>query len=403
MYLEKALGDQTAGWRKIVELKQIDLLGLRPSVAVRNKAEVFERIFSSIRQILSELVVGGMSFSNAEPGHALGHFVRDCLNAIRLAARLDADPKDLFIGVLGGVFHDVGCAFVSRYDEPNRLVRHAEASALILEQIFKVNGCDLNRAEQLMVEYCVAAHTHYLRPTEFKLGEKVYLIEPYRDEEGGKPILGVYFPRWVDRLECNGPTFVARHYITLAVPHKDFSGKEFFEVKFADHLRPLLRTAEEIKADGGKQTMLEHLNMFAGSQTNASPYGRHDYGAMVEMRDRQTARLDRVIAARGIAFYGDWETILRNWDLFLMKNIEPTESGQKAATALSRAFLELPEATQNAWINCFRATLSEYRDWGTEIQADFKQMQNQELLRLEEALFGIADIQSLISPACQFV
>jgi len=402
--LKKALEDQATDWKRITKLKRIDLRELRLNVAVGSLTEAFARSADSIKQILSELVSGGMNFSNADPGHGLGHFVRDCLNAMRLADRLDADPKDIFIGILAGIFHDIGCAFVNRYDEPKRLIRHAEAAALILNGVFELNGCGLNQAEQLLVEYSVAAHTHYLKPTEFKFGGKIYVIEPYRDEENGKPILAVWLPRWIDRLECNGPTFVARHYLTLATPHKDFSGEEFFEVNFSKHLRPLLRTPEEIREvkkidEKEGQTMLEHLNMFADSQTNLSPYGRHDYGAMVQMREAQTARLTRIIAASNAAFDGDKETVLRNWDLFLKRNIEPTESGARTVTALNLAFSELPEATQKAWISCFAATLSEYRSWEAEVRVDLAQMHEQGFPRPEETLSEVADVLSMISPA----
>lgn len=386
MYLKKALENQITGWKTIEELKKIDFLKLRLEVKAGSLMEVFERSAESVRQILGELVTGGMSFSNADPGHGLGHFVRDYLNAMRLAARLNADPRDIFIGILGGTFHDIGCSFMGRYDEPKRLIRHAEAAALLLEQVFALNDCGLNRAEQLLVEYGVAAHTHYL-------------TEPYRDEEDGKPILTVWFPRWVDRLDCNGPTFVGRHYLTLTEPHKDFSGDGYFEIKFANYLRPLLRSAEEIKADDGSMTMLEYLYVRATSQTNASPYGKHDYGAMVEMRDRQTARMNRIIDARTSAFEGDEKTILRDWDLFLTKNIEPTEGGAKAVEALSQTFPELPKATRSAWTGCFSAALSEYYAWEAEVRIDLRQMRRQKIPQPEEVLSGVVDVLGIIAPA----
>jgi len=394
MYLKKVLEDQVAGWKKIEELKRINLLKLREGVSVGSLSEVFERGASSVREILNELITGGMSFENTDPGHGLGHFIRDYLNAMRLAARLSADPKDIFIGILGGAFHDIGCAFMGRYDEPTRLIKHAEAAALVLEHIFSLNNCGLNRAEQLLVEYGAAAHTHYLKPNKFKFNGETYFVEPYRDEEDGKPILAVWFPRWVDRLDCNGPTFVGRYYLTLVEPRKDFSGEGYYyEVKFADHLRPLLRSSEEIKADGGKQTMLEHLNMFAKSQTNTSPYGKHDFGAMSGMRDRQTARLNRIIAARSLACGGGEERTFHDWNLFLAKNIEPTKSGVKAVAALGKAFSELPEVSKSAWTSCFSTALDEYFAWEAEVRIDFRQMRRQGLPQPEEALLGI------ISPA----
>jgi len=333
------------------------------------RAEALTRGMETVQGILSALKSFGIDPATIEPAHGPGHWLRDYVNALRLFSQLNVTPAETFIGFVAGSLHDVGCTLVYRFDEAHRLVRHAEVAALLLEFLFELDSFALNKAEQLLIRYGMAAHTHYLRTTQVKdkHGNVIGAIEPYFEMVGDKPFYPVWMPRWVDRLDTNGPAYVGRHYVTLAKEHQDFDGKNYYDVDFVSAMRPLLRTKEERGNDS--MTMAEHLRMYAETQNNDSPYGKHDFGAMIELRDAYKARIRRVIEATQMSSAADPELrpeVLQRWKRHLAKNIEPYAKGEEVAGQLTQMFLALPEYTQRAWQNAFNVCLDEYRAWSDE-------------------------------------
>lgn len=353
-----------------MDLRQAFKPGLLNAVTVSTREQALTRGMETVQRILEALNTLGVYISESEPAHGVGHVSRDYVNALRLLSRLDVTPAETFIGLVAGSLHDIGCAMVYRYDDDKRLVRHAEVGALMLGFLFELDSFGFNKAEQLLVRYGVAAHTHYLTAKEVKdaQGAGVGKIEPYDDMVDGKPFYPAWLPRWVDRLDTNGPAYVGRHYLTLIQAHKDFDGKDFFDVDYASAMRPLLRTKEERGKD--PQTMAEHLLMYAESQTNGSPYGKHDFGAMVELRDAYKARIQRVIRATQSAVAGDdgltQADILQCWTRHLARNNELSKNGADAAEQLRKMFATLPDASRLPWLNAFRVCLDEYREWSDE-------------------------------------
>jgi hypothetical protein len=317
-----------------------------------------------VKEVLTGLAENGVNLYSAEPGHAIGHWVRDYVHALRLCSGLDVELAHAFIGFLGGTLHDIGCSIVPRYQDSKRVVRHAEAGALLLLDLFAKDDCGLNGAEQILVAYAVAAHTHYLRPATVVCADgETRVIEPYKDlDDEGKPIFGVWIARWVDRLDTSGPAFVGRHFLTLVDTHEDFAGAAGFQtIEFAPHMRPLLRDKPD-----GPQTMTEHLRMFANSQATKPPYGLHDFGAMETMRDTRRAQLERIIAATQDApsnILARQEKILHAWTLFLAINVEPSLKGLRVATRLSQMFEKLDEASRAGWLSGFVQCMIEYDEW----------------------------------------
>lgn len=367
-HLKELLSNEELCWREIQELRASFNLDLFSEVAVNRREEALARGVNTVREALKILGSSGINLKEMEPGHGIGHLTRDYVNALRLTSALDGDPKHLFIGLVSGTLHDIGCASVDRYEESERAVRHAEASAILLNQIFKESSLGLNTSEQILIRYALAGHTNYLRPTDVTCKDGVTRrIEPYADIYESKPILGIHLPRWIDRLNFCDPSFVGRHYLTLSREHSDYGEKGFYSVKFEEHMRPLFRTNEEIKAAGGNRTMLEHLNMFAQSQNNQSVYGQYDYGEMVNLRDAYKERLLRIIEAVRTREITPQEKISNRWTVFLAKNIEPTDLGRKTANQLKKMFENLPAETQMAWANGFWQTMKEYVEWSEPI------------------------------------
>jgi hypothetical protein len=336
-----------------------------------------------VQECLEVFKQARLDLSQIEPGHGIGHLIRDYVNGLMLLSNIDAEPRDIFVGFAGAVFHDMGCALIERYRENRRAVRHAEVGALLMEEVLKspVFENTLSRAEKIAISYSILSHTHYLRSTGVECEDGVTRqVLPYQDLDGdGNPLLGIWFPRWVDRLDCNGPCFVGRHFLTLVQSHKDFDGEKYYDVGFAEHMRPLLRTNEEIRAAGGNRTMLEHINMFYQSQTNNSPYGVHDYGRMVELREMSRAKLSSIITAVQNPVnlpQSSEEKILEAWTLFLAHNIEPTKKGKQAAATLKKMFKALPKETRQGWCNGFLATMKHYMGWSSPILRFLNELKN---------------------------
>lgn len=333
-----------------------------------------------------------------DPGHGSGHWCRDYIHSLRLAHDPQLEPRYIPACILGGTLHDIGTLFLDRYADKNRAFRHAEAGALIVRAAALESGA-MNPDQADLIAYVIAAHTHYLRPSEVTCADGVTrTVKPYYDEDfelvPNPARLEVWLPRWADRLDCSGPCMVGRHYLTLAKDHEDFNGDGFYKVSFAEAMRPLLRTPEEIKAAGGKLTMLEHMRMFANSQTNESPYGRFDRGVMVKIRDRYRLMLECIIEKVVRPVERNEGEVLGAWTSFLGTRIEPSQAGWQAALTLRRNFDTLDADTRRAWTSGFWWTMQLYAAW-YESTSWFLFRKPTELFRLP----GVTpDVRNVIAP-----
>lgn len=395
------LKDEAAAYARIQELRAEFLPELfeEGPFSVPGKRESAFRYAAVItRRILNQFERMRFSPDGADPGHGVGHWARDFINAHVLLGAFEFDPIHILVGMAGGTLHDLGAAIVPRYLESTTVLRHADVMGLILDQIFSKCDLGLTRPEQRLIQWAVMAHTHYLKPQTVVWQGKDVVIEPYPDMgNDGAPLYGVWITRWVDRLECSGSeTFPARHWLTLAVPHEDFDGQSqsFFSTHGTAHFDPFLY------ADSGAKTktMLDHLWVLASSQTNASPYGRHDVGRMVELRDAKRERLLKFIRAvmESPKRFDENERIriAGEWTNFLGGVIEPSETGRKAAVALEKIFLELDPRVQNAWCNGFEIAMRDYREWSA---GTMQMLEKQETTFFDLPFLG--DVRQLLSGA----
>ncbi|MBI5254400.1 hypothetical protein HY932_01305 [Candidatus Falkowbacteria bacterium] len=360
------LTDEAEGWQRIQELREVFSAKMFENVRAGSRTDVFVFGMHATLQIFAALKNAKVDVTQIQPGHGLGHLVRDYVNALRLFSKLEASPKQLFVALIGGIFHDIGCAVVDRRVESKKAVRHAEAGALLLLDLFAADSCGMNSDEQLLVAYTVAAHTHCLKTQTVVCGDgESREVVPYKDlDDDGKPILGVWGTRWTDRLDTNGPAYLGRHYMTLVEDHEDFQEEGYFVLKYKEHMRPILRDKPE-----GARTMLEHMQMFANSQATKPPYGLHDFGTMVELRDAYRVMLENVIAA----VLSDELFVVRNedkiwlaWERFLGSNVEPTEKGRLVAAKLGKMFVELDDDSKQKWMRGFYACMKNYIRWAND-------------------------------------
>ena len=139
------------------------------------------------------------------PGHDRGHIYRDMLGAMALAASYPdvgkAQGREVFAGVLGGAFHDIGNSVTRRYEDTERRAAHAEIGAWLFD---KVSADLLAEPVRKLAAYAIAAHTHYSKPVDVKNPEG-YKRQPYWYElwdVDGKPVgLSVLVDRLAERLD----------------------------------------------------------------------------------------------------------------------------------------------------------------------------------------------------------
>lgn len=351
----------------------------------------YGRYFSSMKILSSDDAIGRaagvvrralrsienyIELNRFSPGHGIGHLGVDYLHSLILARNIDMDPKHLYVGLVAGVLHDIlGCMVVDRYQENFRAVRHAEAGALFFCELASEIG--VSYEESVLIAYSIAGHTHYINTAMTKCHDgAIFENKPYLDTVDGVPIMCVWFPRWVDRLDICSPRFVGRYFLTLGDEHLDFSNGRFYDVKFDAHMRPLLRNVAEIDRDEFGMTMRERLRMFAITQNNESVYGRFDPGFMQGIRDRYKNQMYRIIGAFDVPSdfcdsFPDHEeqerNLLNQWTDWLTKKVEPSEPCRIAAKKVREKFAGLPAENKLAWFGAMSATLEEYSIWSRHI------------------------------------
>ena len=161
--------------------------------------------------------------------------------------------------------------------------------------------------------------------------------------------------------------------------------------------------------------MLEHLDMYARSQTNESPYGKYDFGRMITLRDEHTEILNNVIevvhqdyATERFKFWDrsrneisePGEAVLEAWTKHLADTIEPTKLGSIAATDLELKFRRhLTMDEQSPWLCGFYHAMQGYRSWYLGVEKDLEGVPSEWL-----ELPGICDdVREIIAPKPSWV
>jgi hypothetical protein len=373
------INDEAGSWKKVQELRKQfeqhrDVLFNYPGI--NSRVEAVNSGFSIIFDVLKELE-GVLEPAQAEPGHGKGHLFRDYLHALILSEDQELDPKQVMVGLVDGTLHDLGCSIIDRYTESKRVVRHAEAGALFFWEI--ANSIGLKEEIALAIFYGIAAHTHYLSPQSIECADGITRVtSPYLDvDQNGKPLTAVHYARWVDRLDCLGPCYLMRHYLTMANNHEDYDNGSFYTVNFEDHMRVLLRDQEEAKTDPKGITLLEHFAI-RNNQSPDSPYEKNDGKLMIELREKLKERGQRIISSfvdhkkcgicKTIGLIENRELLINDFHQVLFSRIEPSPAGEKAADSLMKKFMELSGGDDElAWLNAIKTILTEYHSWHQEI------------------------------------
>jgi len=303
-----------------------------------------------------------------EPGHGFGHTFRAFLNGcLAVENDTDYDPRDLFIGLIAGTLHDIGCLLVQRYEEKNVAIHHAEAGAIMVYRAWKTHKVSLTKEEISLVCYAIAGHVYYRKDLNVSLNDKTpVIVKPYIGHfQNGEPMSFFWITRWIDRFDTAGPGFIGRHFLTLVESHSDYDHKkeEFFEVEFEKHLKPIMDDS----------TMIKHVDSFAKNQLDSEIVGIFGKGSFARLRDNQITFNNIIVnAVLHPKQLSNLEEIEKKWEKFLGDKIEPTYLGKKTAAALMEKYKKLPYETRLAWNNGFIVCMETYEEWGDYIKDGLK-------------------------------
>lgn len=336
------------GWKQTKEKAKQELESVPP--------DVLERILKQFSPFIK----------NLPSGHSRGHFLRDTSYLSLIMHDLSVannDPVEIFVGLLGGMYHDIGNSVVDRYQEAKRFSGHAEIGAHLFGEVSKgLIGDNLRKLAQL----AIAGHTHYLKDRTVVKGAETRTVKPYEDEVVDGNRIAFWWTRQSDRMDAQGPIMDIRHMVTKAEPTEDFDGKEFHATwdnpsdDFKHQFTPVLRTNDErTKEPKPKNTMnvLEHVTMFANSNFNPDlPYAKHDNALYKDMvskaADEQKEFVSKAATesptltpeARAEAFKRYFQ---------LVRAIEPADNTEGAVQKMQSKFALLSVEDQNKWAGAF--------------------------------------------------
>lgn len=214
-----------------------------------------------------------------KPGHDTGHLYRDYLSGAAITGTdsyaAKAYPNDSTAAFFGAAYHDLGNSIVFRFQDYLWECGHAEVGAWLF---YKLTEKFLPESTRRLTAYAIAAHTHMLKPVETKVG---FTRQPWVDhlfENESHPVgVSIWITRFADRLDTNGVTLLCRHIIATIEGSRqegrNFSGTEWYEVN-EDALNILLKP--DTILSGTTPSALKHLENFANSAKNITPYSQHD-------------------------------------------------------------------------------------------------------------------------------
>jgi len=393
--------NEGVGWERIKKLK-VDFMRMVETKEKDGVGRDLHQAAIAVQNILQVIKEAGFDFTGMSVTHGTGHIVRNYAHCWLLFENLEGiSSEDLFCGFIAGCLHDIGCLFFDRYSEHRHVIRHAEASALLLQEFFgekQFNG--LTEREKKKILYAVSAHTHYLNDVVVNCsdGER-RATNPYIDvNNSGKPIWPVWLARWIDRLDINSPqAYPARLYLPLVKSRVDYKQEGFYEVEYHDYM-----SITETHGVFGDRSMAYSLNQIADTQNNNSPYGKFDFGKMIELRDKYRDwyyEFFEIIKLRRIFSLKEKEMILGSWTNYLWHNIEPTEKARKYAEELEKEFNKLDENTQSGWLSGFVFMLRKYVEWSEMTLGRLNSLPS-EFLKLP----GMSeDIREIIKPHADWI
>lgn len=321
------------------------------------------------------------------PGHGMGHISRDVVHICEMLNdplfRTD-DTVEIFVGIIGGIFHDIGNSVTERYLEPERFSGHAEVGAFLFGNLTRdIIPVNLN----MLIQFVIAAHTNYLHDITITRNNISKIKKPYN----WAPVIynnkiqkiSAWITQATDRLDALGVPMVARHILTKANPTKDYSQGSFhvvhntpeedFKHQFSTVVRSKEYKANLIKAQDRTTTVLEHFYNFYESSIEKTVYSQYD-STYFASKIVNTLALDHARFVNAVSIvppaYSTEEKnrYVKNFMQVCMI-IDPSKNIKETVDILENKFYSLPDREQDHWAYGFNLLENSlYPRWYKEME-----------------------------------
>ena len=236
-----------------------------------------------------------------KPGHDTGHLFRDFLSGSAISGTdpyaAKAFPNDSTAAFFGAAYHDLGNSITFRFQDYFWECGHAEVGAWLF---YNLTEKILPEHIRRLTAYAIAAHTHLLKPVETKIGfaRPVWVDHLFETDEGRPVGVSIWVTRFADRLDTNGVTLLCRHIIATIEGSRqegrNFTGSTWYDIN-KDSLNVILKPDTVFL--GTSPSALKHLENFAISAKNITPYSQHDarFPVMKEFMDYKVKQSETLI------------------------------------------------------------------------------------------------------------
>lgn len=270
----------TGGYGLYLDLAQHKLAELETTELTELKNKARDELNQLSPDILEQLFRKFEAFFKSLPaGHGKGHTLRDTINlsGILQDPRFQTekiDEVELLAGIIAGVFHDDGNSITDRYADAHMVGAHAEVGAVLFGNVAK-NILPPNIIK--LVQYSIAAHTHYTDTREVPVTTDSFISKPtYIDkvtDSGDRE--AIWLTRQSDRRDLANFAQLVRNMIVNSEPTqdynpetKDFNPKESVEENFM--------TQYGLSGEGAQQQLINHVSGFCRNVFRKNEYTSRD-------------------------------------------------------------------------------------------------------------------------------
>jgi hypothetical protein len=182
------------------------------------KAKAKTEIKTLPDNVMDQLFRKTLPFINALPAaHSKGHVVRDLINLTVILHDPETasyDDVEILVGILAGVFHDIGNSVIDRDEEHKRLTLHAEVGAWVFGKL-AANIVPPNIFK--LTQFAMTAHTNFVTSREKTINGATVKLQPYDTNIINGNKVSITLARTTDRSDLiNGAVYPVRTIIRFS-------------------------------------------------------------------------------------------------------------------------------------------------------------------------------------------
>jgi hypothetical protein len=303
-------------------------------------------------------------------GHGPEHFLSEMRDIHRFvcATELDfIDDLERTIALCAGLLHDIGNAVVDRYAEQTNFTSHAEAGAWVLERV-TTHIFALSPDMTQLIQYAMAAHTHYLKSITKTRNGNTFVQAPYPRlllSHTAGDLWAIKLVRMADREQLKGLTVILRNITIHTKSIVNMSDDTFEAVSESEKSDFLWRFA----VPGSDQSYLEKYPAvtsifesalrFADKFDESNAYTEYDTAAFYQSNNTQKADIQAALAlmqhtATTTKIKESFlvrKTLILSHFLAFLRHIDPAADIETVRHDFALKFEWLPPHIQAAWLS----------------------------------------------------